>query len=106
MISKTTKTLLIAAAIFVLAAWFAGCAATGRKAKTEEPPGQTTLLPKALEGAPPFIPHDVEADMECLDCHRLGENDAAITPHPERVNCIQCHIPQNTEIKPFVENTF
>ena len=96
MISKITRTLLVAAVIFVLAAWFAGCAATGRKAKTEEP----------LKGTPPFIPHEVEADTGCLDCHRLGENDAAITPHPERVNCVQCHIPQDMDIKPFVESTF
>ena len=92
MISKITRTLLLAAVIFALAVFLAACAATGRKAKTEGPLKETTLLPKALEGTPPFIPHDVEADTGCLDCHRLGENDAAITPHPERVNCVQCHI--------------
>ena len=106
MISKTTKTLLIATGIFVLTVFLGGCAAIEKKAKTEQPPKETTLLPRAFEGAPPFIPHEVEADTECLDCHRLGDNDAAITPHPERVNCLQCHITQDMSIKPFVENTF
>ncbi len=104
MISKITKTLLITVGIVVLTVYLAGCATTERKAKIEEPSKET--LRRAFEGAPPLIPHDVEAEETCLDCHRLGENDAVITSHPERSNCVQCHIPEVTGVKPFVENTF
>ncbi len=106
MISNTIKTLLIAAGMVVLSVYLAGCAATARETKIKKPPAKTTLLPRAFEGAPPFIPHEVEVDMECLECHRQGDNDAVITSHPERVNCIQCHIRQNMDVMPFIENTF
>ena len=104
MISTITKTLLITVGIVVLTVYLAGCATTERKAKIEGPSKET--LRRAFEGAPPLVPHDVEVGVECLDCHRLGENDAVITSHPERINCVQCHIPQITDIEPFVENTF
>ena len=103
MISKITKTLLITAGIVVLAVYLAGCATTETGVKAGEPSKDTR---RAFEGAPPLVPHDLEVGMDCLDCHRLGENDAVITSHPERSNCVQCHIPEVTDVKPFVENTF
>lgn len=48
------------------------------------------------EGAPPTIPHRVEANAtgeSCLACHRSGVNGAPITPHPLRLDCVQCHVP-------------
>ena len=51
-------------------------------------PPQTRLTP-------PTIPHSLEGRQgKCLLCHK----DAAgvkikRTPHPERANCIQCHVP-------------
>ena len=62
-------------------------------------------LPLAYEGAPPLIPHDVEARKGvCLSCHGAGEGGAPITPHPNRTHfCIQCHIGQDMSVKPFVE---
>jgi len=66
----------------------------------------TSTTTRAYEGAPPLVPHEIEDEGGCLGCHRLGDNDAPITPHPERANCVQCHIPQNEGVKPFVENTF
>jgi len=68
--------------------------------------GETALMPRAFEGAPPLIPHEIEDETGCLECHRLGDNDAPITSHPERVNCVQCHVTQDLSVKPFVENTF
>ena len=59
-------------------------------------------------GAPPFIPHPIQDEMtlggkDCLKCHQNGgfvnEFDAfaPVAPHPEKVNCRQCHAAVNTE---------
>ncbi|NOZ68469.1 MAG: hypothetical protein GXP46_04320 [Deferribacteres bacterium] len=100
--SKRAIKILLAVFILVSAVFVYGCITTQKQAAT----GGAILIPRTLEGAPPFIPHEVEDEQTCLDCHRLGENDAVITPHPDRVNCVQCHITQDMSIKPFVENTF
>jgi cytochrome c-type protein NapB len=59
--------------------------------------------------APPTIPHDV-LNPKCLDCHERGlvvdGRKAPITPHPELVNCLQCHIRPDENVKPFRENLF
>ncbi|MDP3353200.1 MAG: nitrate reductase cytochrome c-type subunit [Flavobacteriaceae bacterium] len=57
---------------------------------------------RAYQGAPPTIPHEVyERDMgddSCLQCHKNGgyvdkfKAHAPIVPHPEMVNCRQCHV--------------
>ncbi len=62
-------------------------------------------LPRAYEGAPPLVPHDVEARKGlCQSCHGAGEGGAPITPHPNRTHfCIQCHVGQDQSVKPFVE---
>lgn len=61
---------------------------------------------RAFYGAPPSIPHEVtELNMganSCLKCHDNGgfvpkyNAFAPITPHPEKINCRQCHVPQKT----------
>ncbi len=49
-------------------------------------------------GSPPFIPHKVEAKIECLACHARGgwteelKRNTPITPHPEQIYCRQCHV--------------
>lgn len=61
--------------------------------------------------APPLIPAEhpvemgVDIDMisnggdDCLECHNDPEDeDAPQTLHPERFNCLQCHIPQREDI--------
>lgn len=77
----------------------------------------------ALLGAPPMIPEDHPFDITedissfenggqaCLDCHdNKDEEDAPQTKHPERYNCLQCHIPMSNESATdqdfTVENTF
>ena len=77
----------------------------------------------ALLGAPPMIPEDHPFDITedissfenggqaCLDCHdNKDEEDAPQTKHPERHNCLQCHIPITDETATdqdfSVENTF
>lgn len=63
---------------------------------------------RAFHGAPPSIPHPVVnelnmGDKSCLKCHENGgyvEKFKAFTPvvpHPEKVNCRQCHVPQKSK---------
>ncbi|ANW95033.1 cytochrome C [Wenyingzhuangia fucanilytica] len=63
---------------------------------------------RAYHNAPPYIPHPVasgERSMggkNCLQCHQDGgyvdkfKAYAPVTPHPEKVNCRQCHVEQKT----------
>ncbi len=64
-------------------------------------------------GSPPMVPHAVPTSfsgeiLNCLSCHGRGGYDVEkeayvpVTPHPEKENCSQCHVPKNTE-KLFVE---
>lgn len=63
---------------------------------------------RAFHGAPPSIPHPVEDERamggnSCLKCHQNGgfvakfDGYAPVTPHPEMINCRQCHVPAHTE---------
>ncbi len=59
--------------------------------------------------APPFIPHQV-LNRQCLDCHAAGlvveGRKAPITPHPQLINCQQCHIRPNPSVGLFKRNSF
>lgn len=68
---------------------------------------QTYYNNRAFHGAPPSIPHPVDnehnmGDNSCLKCHQNGgfaakfNAYAPVTPHPEMVNCRQCHVVENT----------
>ena len=63
---------------------------------------------RAYHGAPPTIPHKVVSERNmgensCLKCHENGgfvekfSAYAPVSPHPELVNCRQCHVPQKTQ---------
>lgn len=55
-------------------------------------------------GNPPLIPHEIaanESGRDCLGCHRDGAGGAPVTPHPQLVDCQQCHIAQQPNVKPF-----
>ena len=71
---------------------------------------------RAYPGAPPSIPHPVQKERDlganvCLQCHQNGgfvqkfSAYAPVTPHPEMINCRQCHVTQNTQTL-FKETTF
>lgn len=71
---------------------------------------------RAYQGAPPSIPHPVKNEFSygentCLQCHQNGgfvqkfNAYAPVTPHPEMVNCRQCHVSQQTTIL-FKETDF
>jgi nitrate reductase (cytochrome), electron transfer subunit len=62
---------------------------------------------RAFSGAPPVIPHAILDEntfggKACLQCHQNGgyveqfKAYAPVTPHPELINCKQCHVPVNT----------
>jgi cytochrome c-type protein NapB len=74
---------------------------------------------RPYDGAPPLIPHPVAAlgRQDCLSCHQRGlrlpkEGGGAgalapVAPHPERVNCQQCHVEQAADAGRFgAGNTF
>ena len=67
------------------------------------PAGGSKRLPRPYQGAPPLVPHDLEARKGlCGECHTTGEQGAPITPHPTRSHfCIQCHVGQNLAVGPF-----
>lgn len=44
---------------------------------------------------PKVIPHSTEGRKDCLSCHRDGLKPPIVT-HPERVNCVQCHVESQT----------
>ena len=63
---------------------------------------------RAYPGAPPLIPHALISEKgiggkTCLQCHENGgyaeqfKAFAPVTPHPELLNCRQCHVPKTTE---------
>lgn len=71
---------------------------------------------RAYDGAPPLIPHPLLSEKgiggkTCLQCHASGgyverfKAFAPITPHPDFVNCNQCHVPKKTD-KLFVSSQF
>ncbi len=49
---------------------------------------------RAHPEAPWLIPHPLTLHENCVGCH-FGENVplAVRTSHPERTNCVQCHVP-------------
>lgn len=55
---------------------------------------------RAFDGAPPTVPHPVEAqsDASCLACHgeglKVGDRVASKISHALLTNCTQCHIEQ------------
>lgn len=77
------------------------------EAAENPPPGSSKRLPRMYDGAPPQIPHSI-AGLQglCLGCHLEGAQGATIVPHPDRPNCLQCHVPQDPSVKPMVRNTF
>ncbi|MEC3907790.1 nitrate reductase cytochrome c-type subunit [Tamlana sp. 2201CG12-4] len=53
----------------------------------------------ALEGSPPVIPHQIQMHENCLSCHAgPGAPKEIRVTHPERINCRQCHVPNNKEV--------
>ena len=71
---------------------------------------------RAYAGAPPTIPHIILNEngfggKSCLQCHQNGgfvtqfNAYAPVTPHPELINCKQCHVPVKVQTL-FRESSF
>jgi nitrate reductase cytochrome c-type subunit len=73
--------------------------ASAKDATAEE----SQRLPRSYPGAPPLIPHDVEARKGlCLTCHETGVAGAPVVPHPTRDPlCLECHVGQDRTVKEF-----
>jgi cytochrome c-type protein NapB len=55
---------------------------------------ESTLASRAWPGAPPRMPHGVWMRENCTSCHGLVARPGLRTPHPNRQNCQQCHVPE------------
>ncbi len=94
----------------------------GMNQYTEQMPGESLLLDRPYEGAPPLVPHSVEdlapvrGDNQCFECHfegiELDEGHTATKISAShftneysgnkqedqvigiRYSCLQCHVPQ------------
>lgn len=51
--------------------------------------GQST---RAWPGAPPTVPHSLLMRSDCLSCHGPVGLPGLRTSHPERQQCVQCHV--------------
>lgn len=47
--------------------------------------------PRALDSAPPAIPHQTYMRERCESCHGAFGREGMHTSHPERRSCVQCH---------------
>jgi cytochrome c-type protein NapB len=61
---------------------------------------------RAYPGAPPTVPHRLETRRHCLGCHGDFGGSPIRTPHPDRVNCRQCHVESNPATPPWRASTF
>ncbi len=51
---------------------------------------------RAYDGAPPVLPHGLLMHENCLACHSgPAAREEIRTTHPERENCVQCHVVQD-----------
>lgn len=57
----------------------------------------------AYDSAPPPMPHGVRMRENCSSCHvGPGAMPSIRTRHPERFQCLQCHVPQAQEAGRFI----
>ena len=61
---------------------------------------------RSYDGAPPTVPHALHTRGHCLGCHGELGGSPIRTPHPDRVNCRQCHVEMRPETAPWRINTF
>jgi cytochrome c-type protein NapB len=60
---------------------------------TWQTPSWPALEQRALEGSPPWIPHDLQMRGNCLACHAGPAAVVEIrTTHAERSDCRSCHV--------------
>lgn len=63
-------------------------------------------LPRMHPSAPPVLPHKVFMHENCLACHGKDSKSGVVkTQHQERLNCLQCHVEQKSDVTLFRKNT-
>jgi hypothetical protein len=80
-------------------------AAVARRATAHPRTLETYRALREYPGAPPRIPHGLTAEeyreTRCRNCHERGgfvmrfQAYAPIVPHPQLVDCLQCHVPDD-----------
>jgi nitrate reductase (cytochrome), electron transfer subunit len=50
--------------------------------------------PRWTQIAPPAVAHDTFMHERCISCHGPNGRDALRSTHPQRQNCLQCHVMQ------------
>jgi nitrate reductase (cytochrome), electron transfer subunit len=64
-----------------------------------EPAPWPAVLRRPPDGTPPPVPHDLQLRGNCLACHMGPSAVTEIrTAHPERADCLQCHLTQHDDI--------
>jgi cytochrome c-type protein NapB len=101
------------AAVLALLVAVSGCARNPSAARTGAQRQEYRDAQRAYDGAPPVVPHGVRelARKDCSNCHLEGldlgaQGIAPRTPHPERGNCLQCHVEQDRQTALLAANTF
>lgn len=61
---------------------------------------------RAYPGAPPTVPHPRGGRENCIGCHGASGGSPIRTPHPDRVNCLQCHVTQDAAAELFADTSF
>lgn len=57
---------------------------------------------RAYPGAPPIMPHPLFMREDCHACHAgLAARPEIAFDHPQRTNCLQCHLAQTTTASTF-----
>lgn len=83
-----------------------GVATTPYRQLDWEAPAWPRFDRRELVGSPPTIPHDLQLRGNCVTCHMGAAAVAEIrTPHPERANCRQCHVPASADTVAFTRDS-
>lgn len=61
---------------------------------------------RAYRGAPPTLPHPRQGRESCPGCHGDKGGSPIRTPHPDRVNCLQCHVEALPQARLYRGNDF
>lgn len=62
--------------------------------------GEPESGPRAWAGAPPTIPHPIFMRQNCMACHGPEGRPGIRTSHPQRGQCVQCHVNQDNRDRP------
>ncbi len=59
----------------------------------EQPEPNLAADAARAEKDPPVITHAIEGDADGNSCNSCHTGSLKMAPHPDRLNCTQCHVP-------------